>query len=104
MTMSERIFACITDSIVVNTVVGDDAFADLIRPDYDSVIEVTDMTPRPGVAWLVTPDGIRPVSPYPSWVWDVDRWVAPIPKPTDPGAWEWDEALGEWVDTTPPEA
>ena len=99
--MSERIFACITDSIVVNTVVGDDAFADLIRPDYDSVIEVTDMHPRPGVDWRVTPEGIRPLSPYPSWVWSEDRWVAPIPKPTDPGAWVWDEALGEWVNTVP---
>ena len=101
--MSERIFACITDNVVVNTVVGDDAFADLIRPDYDAVIEVTDMHPRPGVDWRVTPDGMRPVSPYPSWVWDsiVGMWVAPIPTPTDPGAWSWDEDLGEWVNTEP---
>jgi hypothetical protein len=98
--MSERIFACITDSIVVNTVVGDDAFADLIRPDYDSVIEVTDMTPRPGVAWLVTPDGLRPVKPYPSWVWDEDRYVAPVPKPTEGGPWTWDEDTLSWVELT----
>ena len=99
--MSERIFVCITDGVVVNSVVGDDAFADLIRSDYDEVTEVTDAFPRPGVGWLVTPDGLRPVKPYASWVWEVDRWVAPIPKPTDPGAWSWDEDLGEWVNTDP---
>lgn len=101
--MSERIFACITDSVIVNTVVADDAFADLIRPDYDSVIEVTDMYPVPGVGWHDTPEGFRPTSPYPSWVWAEDRWVAPVPKPIEPGSWVWDEAKQEWVNTAPGE-
>lgn len=99
--MAERIFICITDGVVVNSVVGDDTFADLIRPGYDEVTEVTDATPRPGVGWLVTPDGLRPVKPYPSWVWDVDRYVAPVPKPTEGGPWTWDEDTTSWVEITP---
>lgn len=102
--MSERIWACITDSLIVNTVVGDDDFAALITPDFDSVVEITDLDPRAGVKWTVHPDGYRPSSPFPSWVWSGSEWEAPTPRPTTPGVWSWDEDAQEWIDTTPPEA
>lgn len=100
--MSERILAAIDDSVITNTFVGDDDFADLVRPDHDDVIEVTNLDPRPGVGWTVNPDGYRPPSPYPSWVWQDGEWTAPVPRPTEPGAWMWDEAAQEWINLAPP--
>lgn len=101
--MSERIFAAIDGGIITNTFVGDDAFAALVRPDHDDVVEITDLSPRPGVRWTVESDGYRPLSPFLSWVWNGSAWVAPVPYPTDPGAWLWDEDAQEWIDTTPSE-
>lgn len=102
--MGERIFAAIDGGVITNTFVGDDAFANLVRPDYEDVVEITDLNPRPGVHWTVHPDGYRPSSPFPSWVWNGEDWRPPAPEPTEPGAWSWDEGAQEWIDTTPPEA
>ena len=96
----ERIFAAIDDGVITNTFVGDEAFADLVRPDHDDVVEITDLDPCPGIAWTVHPDGYRPPSPYPSWLWQDGAWVAPTPCPTE-GSWRWDEDSLSWVDATP---
>lgn len=46
--------------------------------------------------------GKKPLSPYPSWLWDtsVNTWLAPIPYPTTDDAlmvgYEWDEERLEW--------
>lgn len=39
-----------------------------------------------------------PPKPYPSWVLEAARglWEAPIARPSEPGAYVWDEALGNW--------
>lgn len=44
-----------------------------------------------------------PPRPYPSWSWDGDDWVAPVPKPT-PGEWTWNEETQEWVEVPEPPA
>lgn len=103
--MSERVWAVIDGGVVVNAIVADDAFIALISGEHDMVEEVTDLSPRPSVRWTYTKqDGYRSPQPFPSWVWNGTRWDAPMPFPTAPGAWEWDEAAQEWVDTTPPDA
>jgi hypothetical protein len=61
--MTERVFAVIDNAIVSNTIVADEQFASLIRPEHEDVIEVTDMTPRPGIGWGY--DGSEFVNPSP---------------------------------------
>lgn len=100
----ERIWAAIDGGVITNTFVGDDAFAALLGPEHDEIVEVTDMDPRPSVNWISWPDGYRPPTPYPSWVWDGFEWRAPTPMPSDPGSWRWDEDSMAWVDVAPPEA
>jgi hypothetical protein len=36
-----------------------------------------------------------PLSPYPSWVWNENQWVAPIPMPED-GLYKWNESEQNW--------
>jgi len=97
----ERIFAAIDGGVITNTFVGDDDFADLVRPDHDEVVEITGLDPMPGVEWSVEVDGYRPPKPFSSWLWQDGDWVAPTPRPTE-GEWLWDEAAQEWIDLTPP--
>lgn len=94
----ERIFAAIDNGIIANTFIGDDEFVKLVSSEHDTIIEVTHLNPQPGVNWTVEPDGYRPPSPYASWVWVDGSWTAPVPKPTDPGSWMWDEATESWVE------
>jgi hypothetical protein len=57
---------------------------------HDSVLEVA----VAGIGWTVEAEGLRPPSPYPSWLWNGDEWEAPVPKPD--GNYWWDESAGEW--------
>lgn len=100
----ERTWAAIDGGVITNTFVGGDDFADLVRPDHDDVLEITGISPMPGMNWTVEAEGYRPPSPYPSWVWDVDHWRAPVPYPDAPGSWVWEDTAQKWVDTTPPGA
>ncbi len=47
-----------------------------------------------GGSWDET-HGFRPPQPFPSWIWDNGRWVAPITEPE----WDafWDEDSLSWV-------
>lgn len=92
----ERIFAAIDNGVITNTFVADDSFVDLIRADHDDVVEVTNLSPQPGINWTVHPDGYRPPTPYPSWVWSGTAWEAPVPKPSE-GDWVWDEETSDWI-------
>ena len=46
-------------------------------------------------------DAFIPPQPFPSWSLDEDTclWCAPIPMPSDGNIHEWDEAIGQWVNT-----
>lgn len=35
---------------------------------------------------------------YPSWTRNGSIWEAPVPMPTTPGMWTWDEEKLEWID------
>lgn len=102
--MSERIYAVIEQGTVANTIVADDDFAEIIKDEYDEVLEITDLDPRPGISWSYDPaDGeFVPPPPYPSWIWDGTEWNAPIERPAD-GEWTWDEEAGNWVEVVPAE-
>ncbi len=98
----ERVWACISDGVIVNTIVAGDDFIPLIAHQFDDVVEVTDVSPLPGVRWTVHADGYRSPQPHPSWLWQGGDWVAPTPVPSGDGPWWWDENAQEWIDTTPP--
>jgi hypothetical protein len=44
---------------------------------------------------FITP---RPKQPYPSWVWDGEKWNAPIPEPEDDMLYDWDEKNQKWIE------
>lgn len=99
--MSERIWIAVANGVVVNSFIGDEQFVDLVRPDYDDVVEVTDIDPQPGVDWTAHSGGYRPPCPHGGWVWKSKAWQPPVPMPTTAGSWAWDEATESWVDLTP---
>lgn len=68
--MSERIWALIDAGVILNTIVADEDFIDTVRADYSNVVEITEVTPRPGVEWAVHGDVYRPPQPGPDWAWD----------------------------------
>jgi hypothetical protein len=43
-------------------------------------------------------DAFIPPQPYPSWVLDESTclWEPPVPYPSDPGPWAWNEEEGAW--------
>lgn len=87
--------ALIRNGVVVNVAAYDEvtsaSWLAAVTPDYDEVRVVE----AAGIGWTVEDDGLRPLPPYPSWVWDGDEWAAPVPKPE--GVFAWDEDAGDWV-------
>ena len=67
----------------------------------DDVIDVTDLTLRPGPEWTWSDDEFRPPAPFPSWEWDGTDWTPPVPYPSEPGPWIWNEDTGSWDSVTP---
>lgn len=45
------------------------------------------------------PDRFAHRRPFPSWSldWSTAEWVPPVPKPTEPGDWVWDEETQSWI-------
>lgn len=75
------IHACITGGKVVNVLVADQSFIDAghIASQYDSFVDITNLTPMPGVGWSY--DGAnftdtRPVPPAPTLTQIVDAKLA----------------------------
>lgn len=38
-----------------------------------------------------------PLQPFSSWVRDKGKWVPPVPMPSEPNNWYWDEENLEWA-------
>lgn len=93
--MSLKVAAQIIDGVVVNASVYDEDTSQewlaLVEPDFDEVRIVDEA----GIGWTVEEDGLRPPSPYPSWVWNGVEWEAPVPMPEGPHYWN--ESAGGWV-------
>jgi hypothetical protein len=43
--------ALIKSEAVINVIIADDSFIEHISAEYDAVIDVTGMSPRPGIGW-----------------------------------------------------
>jgi hypothetical protein len=90
--------ALIRDGVVVNVAVYDEdtsaGWLKAVKKHHDEV-RVVDQA---GIGWTVEDDGLRPPSPFPSWTWDGNAWVAPIEKPE--GDHVWDEEAGAWKPLT----
>jgi hypothetical protein len=43
-------------------------------------------------------DAFIPPQPFPSWILDEEtcNWVSPVPYPTEPGRWNWNETEQRW--------
>lgn len=52
-----------------------------------------------GYTYDVDRDAFIPPQPFPSWTLDEDTclWSAPVPRPADGKAYDWDEAACAWV-------
>lgn len=50
-----------------------------------------------GIGWEYYGGIFRPPSPYPSWFWAGDDWIAPRPIPEE-GVWIWSEDEFDWVE------
>jgi hypothetical protein len=98
--MSERIGVIKENGVVVNTILWADHTPDqLIGDGITDFEEVTDLDPRPGIGWIWDEiNGYRPPSPFPSWVWNVVQWEAPIAKPE--GDYSWNEETQTWDEIT----
>jgi hypothetical protein len=90
------VLAMIDDGVVVNVAAlsSENDYTQLkadLAAQHDSVLEVAEA----GIGWTVEADGLRPPSPFPSWVWNGDEWEAPVPKPD--GDYYWDESTQSWA-------
>ena len=61
------------------------------------LVEVTGMERMPGVGngWTYVDGVFIPPQTFPSWSWDGEAWVAPVPAPDGPASW--DEDAQAWV-------
>jgi hypothetical protein len=44
-------YACVKNGVVENVIVADSKFAEFIRAQWDAVVLVDKLEPRPGVGW-----------------------------------------------------
>ena len=96
--MIEQVFVVIENSLVVNGIVADENFAASIRPNYEAVLDVTEMDPHPGIGWGYEKGHLYAPQPFPSWTLDANyEWQPPTPMPDDGGVYAWDEETLMWV-------
>lgn len=95
--MTERIGVFVEDGIVTNRVVWSDHLVEEYAGHLEHIEEVTDYKIQPGIGWWWdTTNGFRPPRPYLSWLWNTDRWEAPIPMPEQGGPYRWNEEQQTW--------
>lgn len=67
-------YALIKNNLVENVAEGDQAWADAVAPDWQAVVDVTNVTPAPGIGWSYTNGQFTPPpappapEPVPTWV------------------------------------
>lgn len=85
------------DGVVVIPDPDDGYGQDFLTLTGCSIVEITGLSPSPGVGngWSYVDGVFIPPQPFQSWTWDGESWVAPEPKPE--GDYAWDESLGQWV-------
>lgn len=91
--------AIVRETVVTSVVVvNDDDNLSLVAQvnSADSVVDVTNLAPRPGPEWTWVDGTFRNPSPFPSWEWVDGSWQPPIPYPDASGSWVWNEETGSW--------
>lgn len=88
-------FAVIENELILNIIEADSKEIAESATGH-TCIEFTDEPAGPGGRYV---NGVFiQVQPYPSWVLNQDNiWEAPVPTPTEPGPWRWDEDSTSWV-------
>lgn len=93
-------FAVIDAEGLVTNVIVAETLSDAEAATGCRCVEYTDEFPA-GIGWTFDSKTSQFIitSPYPSWVFNRDTWTweAPIPMPSDPGEWVWDEATLSWL-------
>lgn len=96
------------DSMVVNCVVATPEYvesgalgdpAEWIQCWYAAENNPRGQMAAIGGYYCPAPDRFADPRPYASWSldWSTAEWNAPVPKPTEPGDWVWDEADQKWI-------
>lgn len=75
--------------------------SDPITPDPDQSKAFRKNYAGIGYIWDAARDAFYGQQPFPSWSLDEFSclWEAPVPFPSEPGDWQWDEAEQKWVNT-----
>lgn len=97
------VFAILKNSIVENTIIGDElGVVQLFFPDNE-VVEVTETTGDAYIGGDFTGQQFRPIQPYPSWTWSIEnlRWNPPTEYPSDGLYYVWDEESKSWSKVDP---
>ena len=94
----ERTGALVEGGIVRNIIVwGDESEAQYENDGWDYAIETTELAVKPGIGWTYSEtEGFRSVQPFPSWHWTGSVWEAPVGKPDEEGAYQWNEQNLTW--------
>jgi hypothetical protein len=91
-------YAVIEDGTVINVIVAD---SQEIAEDVtqNTCIEYTEENPLGiGWYWLAGHNKYVPVSPFPSWIYDGNNWVAPIEMPVEENKYfTWNEETVSWT-------
>ena len=67
------------------------------KPDWELDIEVWVETFGQKFISNVQLTVPRPIQPYPSWSWDGNNWISPVPYPDDDNNYTWDDDIGNWI-------
>jgi len=87
-------FAVHNGSTILNVIVADTA----AHAEELTGLAAFETSGQPWIDWIFVDGEWLPPRILPSWVWDGDDWVPPIPRPTEGGPWRWDEDTVSWVE------
>ena len=87
-------YAIHNNQIVLNIIISESEKDVQDNIDYPYVEIIDD---RPQIGWInLSNFGWVPPSPYQSWIWNGETWIAPIPIPENLKFPNWNEELQQW--------
>jgi len=86
------IAAKILDDVIVDTIVADMQW---VKDNFEGLwIDISEQ--KAGIGYTYNNGDIRAPKPFESWVYENNKWNAPIGKPSEDEKWIWDEELVNW--------
>lgn len=104
--MSNISIAVIKDNLVVDNIIIDDSLLDneaettaLQNALGCDVLYNAGFTAALGSIYYPETNTLsKPPKPHDTWVWtEFNRWEPPVPYPTEPGLFHWNEELQSWI-------